>query len=119
VSRGAGSGRRCRSETILSSTHRSAGPRLDPFSCATIPPDRPMGSLRVLDVRNRPDPPGCAQNWPLVEALIDLTVTSVRAQTDPNFHIIAGHDRPARRRAIRASLSSRQTGRCRSRGRTT
>jgi Putative rhamnosyl transferase len=35
------------------------------------------------------------RNWPLVEALLDLTLTSVRGQTDPDFRIvIAGHDRP-------------------------
>ena len=40
-------------------------------------------------------PRASAQSWPLVEALLDLTLTSVRAQTDPNFQvIIAGHDRP-------------------------
>jgi hypothetical protein len=34
-------------------------------------------------------------NWPLVEALLDLTLTSVRSQTDQDFRIvIAGHDRP-------------------------
>lgn len=34
-------------------------------------------------------------NWPLVTALLDLTLTSVRGQTDPDFRIvIAGHDRP-------------------------
>ena len=34
-------------------------------------------------------------NWPLVEALLDLTLTSVRGQTDSDFRIvIAGHDRP-------------------------
>lgn len=36
-----------------------------------------------------------AANWPLVEALLDLTLASVRAQTDQQFAIvIAGHDRP-------------------------
>jgi Glycosyl transferase family 2 len=36
-----------------------------------------------------------SRDWPLVEALLALTVTSVRRQTDQNFHIvIAGHDRP-------------------------
>lgn len=36
-----------------------------------------------------------ARNWPLVQALLELTLTSVRAQTDQNFNIvIAGHDRP-------------------------
>ena len=36
-----------------------------------------------------------AQNWPLIEALLDLTLTSVRAQRDPDFSVvIAGHDRP-------------------------
>ena len=35
------------------------------------------------------------RNWPLVEALLDLTLTSARNQTDQDFHIvIAGHDRP-------------------------
>jgi hypothetical protein len=35
------------------------------------------------------------RNWRLVEALLDLTLTSVRGQTDPDFRIvIAGHDRP-------------------------
>jgi len=35
------------------------------------------------------------RNWPLVEALLDLTLTSARSQTDQDFHIvIAGHDRP-------------------------
>jgi hypothetical protein len=37
----------------------------------------------------------CARNWARVEALLELTLTSVRAQTDPDFRIvIAGHDRP-------------------------
>jgi hypothetical protein len=36
-----------------------------------------------------------ARDWPLVEALLDLTLTSVRAQTDPDFRVlIACHDRP-------------------------
>ena len=35
------------------------------------------------------------RNWPLVEALLDLALTSARSQTDQDFHIvIAGHDRP-------------------------
>jgi hypothetical protein len=40
-------------------------------------------------------PRASARSWPLVEALLDLTLTSVRAQTDPDFRVvIAGHDRP-------------------------
>lgn len=40
-------------------------------------------------------PRASAQNWRLVEALLDLTLTSVRAQTDQDFQVvIAGHDRP-------------------------
>jgi hypothetical protein len=40
-------------------------------------------------------PRASAQNWPLVEALLDLTLSSVRAQRDPDFRVvIAGHDRP-------------------------
>jgi hypothetical protein len=36
-----------------------------------------------------------AQNWALVEALLDLTLSSVRTQTDQDFRVvIAGHDRP-------------------------
>jgi hypothetical protein len=36
-----------------------------------------------------------AHNWPLIEALLGLTLTSVRAQTDPDFRVvIGGHDRP-------------------------
>ena len=36
-----------------------------------------------------------ARTWRLVEALLDLTLRSVRAQKDPNFSVvIAGHDRP-------------------------
>jgi hypothetical protein len=36
-----------------------------------------------------------SRNWPLVEALLELTLTSVRSQTDQDFQIvIAGHDRP-------------------------
>jgi len=36
-----------------------------------------------------------AHDWALVERLLDLTLTSVRAQTDQDFRIvIAGHDRP-------------------------
>lgn len=36
-----------------------------------------------------------SRDWPLVEALLDLTLTSVRAQTDRAFRIVvAGHDRP-------------------------
>lgn len=36
-----------------------------------------------------------AQNWPLTEALLDLTVVSLQAQTDRDFRIvIAGHDKP-------------------------
>lgn len=35
------------------------------------------------------------RNWPLVERLLDLTLMSVRAQTDSRFRVvIAGHDRP-------------------------
>ena len=38
---------------------------------------------------------GNAHDWSLVESLLDLTLTSVRAQTDQDFRIIvAGHDRP-------------------------
>ena len=40
-------------------------------------------------------PKAAARNWPLVEALLDLTMASLRAQTDQDFRIaIAGHDRP-------------------------
>ena len=40
-------------------------------------------------------PRASAQNWPLIEALLDLTLTSVRAQRDPDFGVvIVGHDRP-------------------------
>lgn len=40
-------------------------------------------------------PRASARNWPLVEALLDLTLASIRAQTDPSFRVvIAGHDRP-------------------------
>jgi hypothetical protein len=40
-------------------------------------------------------PRALTQNWALIEALLDLTLTSVRAQTDPDFRvIIACHDRP-------------------------
>ncbi|WP_336488763.1 glycosyltransferase family A protein [Methylobacterium nigriterrae] len=36
-----------------------------------------------------------ARNWALIEALLDLTLTSVGAQTDPDFRVvIACHDRP-------------------------
>lgn len=36
-----------------------------------------------------------ARDWQLVEALLELTLASVRAQSDPDFEvIIAGHDRP-------------------------
>jgi hypothetical protein len=36
-----------------------------------------------------------ARDWALIEALLDLTLASLRAQTDPDFRvIIAGHDRP-------------------------
>jgi Putative rhamnosyl transferase len=36
-----------------------------------------------------------SRNWPLVEALLELTLTSVRSQTNQDFQIvIAGHDRP-------------------------
>ena len=36
-----------------------------------------------------------SQNWPLVEALLGLTLTSLRAQSDADVRIvIAGHDRP-------------------------
>jgi hypothetical protein len=36
-----------------------------------------------------------AGNWSLVEALLDLTLTSLRGQTDQDFRVvIAGHDRP-------------------------
>jgi hypothetical protein len=36
-----------------------------------------------------------ARNWRLVEALLDLTLASLRAQTDQDFRVvIAGHDRP-------------------------
>jgi hypothetical protein len=36
-----------------------------------------------------------ARNWRLVEALFDLTLSSVRAQTDQDFRVvIAGHDEP-------------------------
>lgn len=40
-------------------------------------------------------PRACARHWPRIEALLDLTLTSVLAQTDQDFRIIiAGHDRP-------------------------
>jgi hypothetical protein len=40
-------------------------------------------------------PRAAAHNWPLIETLLDLTLTSVCAQTDPDFRVvIAGHDRP-------------------------
>ena len=35
------------------------------------------------------------RNWPLIEALLELTLTSIQGQTDQDFQIlIAGHDRP-------------------------
>ena len=40
-------------------------------------------------------PRASAGSWPLVEALLELTLTSIRAQTDSHFRaVIAGHDRP-------------------------
>jgi hypothetical protein len=40
-------------------------------------------------------PRATARDWALVEALLDLTLASVRAQTDPDFRVvIAAHDRP-------------------------
>jgi hypothetical protein len=40
-------------------------------------------------------PRAYARHWPRIEALLDLTLTSVLAQTDQDFRIIiAGHDRP-------------------------
>ena len=40
-------------------------------------------------------PRACARHWPRIEALLHLTLTSVLAQTDPDFHVILmGHDRP-------------------------
>ena len=40
-------------------------------------------------------PRALARNWTLVETLLNLTLASVRAQTDAKFRvIIAGHDRP-------------------------
>ncbi len=40
-------------------------------------------------------PRDAAGDWNLIEALLDLTLSSVRAQTDPDFRVvIAGHDRP-------------------------
>jgi len=40
-------------------------------------------------------PRASARNWPLVETLLELTLSSVRAQTDPDFRaIIVGHERP-------------------------
>lgn len=41
-------------------------------------------------------PRATARDWPLVEALLGLTLASVRAQTDPDFAVLVlGHDRPA------------------------
>ena len=43
-------------------------------------------------------PRACAHDWALVEALLVLTLASVRAQTDQDFRVvIAGHDRPRTR----------------------
>lgn len=40
-------------------------------------------------------PRQCASNWARIECLLTLTLTSLLAQTDQDFHIvIAGHDRP-------------------------
>lgn len=40
-------------------------------------------------------PRAAARDWRLVEALLELTLASVRAQTDREFRVlIAGHDRP-------------------------
>lgn len=40
-------------------------------------------------------PRASARNWALVEALLELTLASVRAQTDQDFRVVlAGHDRP-------------------------
>lgn len=39
-----------------------------------------------------------ARDWSLIETLLDLTLTSVLAQTDPHFRVlICGHDRPRTR----------------------
>jgi len=41
-------------------------------------------------------PRAAARCWSLIEALLDLTLSSVRAQSDPDFRVlIAGHDRPS------------------------
>jgi len=40
-------------------------------------------------------PRASARNWELVEALLDLTLASLAAQTDPDFRVlVAGHDCP-------------------------
>src|SRR4051794_6997404 len=40
-------------------------------------------------------PRALARDWALIEALLDLTLASVLAQTDPDFRVlIHGHDRP-------------------------
>jgi len=40
-------------------------------------------------------PRQCASNWARIECLLTLTLTSLLAQTDQDFHIVvAGHDRP-------------------------
>ena len=53
-------------------------------------PDRPPFTFGIALV-----PRALARNWALVEALLDLTLASVRAQTDADFRVlIAGHDRP-------------------------
>jgi hypothetical protein len=40
-------------------------------------------------------PRACARSWALVETLLDLTLRSVRAQSDQNLRVVvAGHDRP-------------------------
>lgn len=41
-------------------------------------------------------PAANAGDWPLAQALLDLTLKSILAQTEPGFSVlIAGHDRPA------------------------
>jgi hypothetical protein len=43
-------------------------------------------------------PRGLAHDWALIETLLDLTLTSLLGQTDPNFRVlIHGHDRPRTR----------------------